>query len=133
MKYLILLCGLLATVVTSAQEQAGEPEKYFPQRLTANDLLLACASSSLTNLGRRRQQYCSGFISGVEEAVRLHAQQGSDEESKPFCFPNGMTAIRYAGVYMKYASRKTTDLNRPAVLVVIEAFADAFACDPKQP
>ncbi len=130
MKYLILLFGLFATVISSAQEQVVEAERYYPQQLTANDLLRACASSSLTNTGRRRQQYCSGFISGVEETVRLYAQQSPAAKSKTFCFPPGMSAIRYAEVYRKYASRKTIDLTRPAVLVVIEAFEDAFACDP---
>ena len=46
-------------------------QPIFPQQLTASDLLTYCSSSSLTDLGRKRQRYCWGFISGVEETIRL--------------------------------------------------------------
>ena len=34
-------------------------------------MLMACASSGLSRIGRERRRYCAGFVSGVEEAVRL--------------------------------------------------------------
>ena len=53
----------------AAQEEGMEPQ--FPQQQSAGDLLRACASSRLTSTGRERRRYCAGFVSGVEEAVRM--------------------------------------------------------------
>ena len=126
---MLLMFGLLITVGARAQESTLDGEPYYPQRLTAKDLLHACASSSLSNLGRRRQQFCAGFISGVEETVRLQQQQNLPTSGTGYCFPQGMTARRFASVYKGYALKKDIDLDRPAVQVVIEALADRFGCD----
>ena len=128
MRYLILLPLLLAMGLTRAG-QPDESETWLPQKLTARDLLYACAASSLTSQGRERQRYCRGFISGVEETLRYY---GSDESGRvAFCFPAGMSARNYGDIFIRYASRKGLDNSRPAVAVVREAFEDAFSC--KQP
>lgn len=125
MRYLMLLPLLLAANLV----RGGQPDEsgsYFPQKLTAHDLLYACAASSLTSQGRERQHYCRGFISGVEETIRY---SGTGEPAvAAYCFPQGMSARNYGDVFIKYASRKGTNTDRPAVLVVQEAFADAFSC-----
>jgi hypothetical protein len=126
MRYLMLLPLLLgACPVLGAQPD--EHGSYFPQKLTAQDLLYACAASSLTSQGRERQRYCTGFISGVEETIR-HSGAGTSAAAV-YCFPQGMAAWNYGDVFIKYASRKGADTGRPAVVVVQEAFADAFSCD----
>jgi hypothetical protein len=126
MRYLMLLPLLLAVNLV----RGGQPDEngsYFPQKLTAQDLLYACAASSLTSQGRERQRYCRGFISGVEETIRYY---GTGESTlAAYCFPQGMSARNYGDVFIKYASRKNIDTGRPAVVVVQDAFADAFSCE----
>ncbi len=128
MKPLVLCIGLLTAINVSAQESPGKSEDYFPQQLSAKDLLYACASSALTSRGRERRRYCSGFISGVEEALRLLAQQSTSAEIEKPCLTKGMTARQYTDIYAKYAHQKSIDLDRPAALVVIEALQAAFPC-----
>ena len=126
MRYMMLLPLLLAAGLA----RGGQPDengRYFPQELTAQDLLYACAASSLTGQGRERQRYCRGFISGVEETIRYY---GTGESGvAEFCFPKGMSARNYGDVFIKHASHKGIDTTRPAVVVVQEAFAAAFSCD----
>jgi hypothetical protein len=125
MRYLILLPLLLAVGLARAG-QPDESETWLPQKLTAQDLLYACAASSLTSQGRERQRYCRGFISGVEETIRYY---GSGEAAgAAFCFPPGMSARNYGDIFIRYASRKGVDTGRPAVAVVREAFEAAFSC-----
>ncbi|MCW8932718.1 MAG: Rap1a/Tai family immunity protein [Gammaproteobacteria bacterium] len=110
--------------IAFAEENTGQ-EKYFPQQMSAKDLMTTCAATYMTSLGRQRKKYCAGFISGVEESTRLLT--GLTIEPK-ICFPKGKTASQYADIYISYASRKTTQLSKPAALVVIESFQDAFPC-----
>lgn len=120
--------GLLASAASLAQDPTQEPEKYFPQQMTAKDLSLYCASSSMTDRGRQRQKYCSGFVSGVEEAVRLLAKQSASSQFSKICLPQGKNGRQFTDVYVKYAVRKATDLKKPAALVVIEALKKEFPC-----
>jgi hypothetical protein len=126
MRYMMLL----PLVLVASLARGGQPDEggnYFPQKLTAQDLLYACAASSLTSQGRERQRYCRGFISGVEETIRYYGTGESPVAA--YCFPQGMSARNYGDVFIRYASRKGTDTGRPAVVVVQEAFTDAFSCD----
>jgi hypothetical protein len=125
MTRVLLAIGLLLTLTCSAQEGDGEPETYFPEQLTAQDLMLTCSSSALTRSGRERRRYCDGFVSGVEEALR---QQRAGRAGRRICVPHGTTARELADGYIRHASRRATDLRRPAALVVIEALEDTFAC-----
>lgn len=125
MRYMMLLPLLLAVGLV----QGGQPDEsgaWLPQKLTAQDLLYACAASSLTSQGREQQRYCRGFISGVEEVIRYYSN--GESATAAFCFPQGMTARKYGDVFIKYASRKGIDTGRLAVVVVREAFEDAFSC-----
>jgi len=110
--------------ISSASEKAEE-NNFFPQKMTAKDLIMACTSSKMTSAGRQRIKYCSGFISGVEETARL---LGKLSIKPKICLSEEKTSRQYADIYIRYASRKTTKLSKPAALVVVEAFQDAFPC-----
>jgi hypothetical protein len=129
MRYLILL-PLLLVVGLARAGQPDESGTWLPQKLTAQDLLYACAASSLTSQGRERQRYCRGFISGVEETLRYYGT--GESGGAVFCFPAGMSARNYGDVFIRYASRKSVDNGRPAVAVVREAFEDAFSCNQQE-
>jgi hypothetical protein len=116
--------GLLLGAAVSAQQQGGDDEVYFPERLTAQELLAHCLSSSLTDRGRQQQRYCWGFVSGVEEALRL----SSDPGTIAFCVPPVETSRRLAQAYIRYAGRRSTDLTRPAARTVIEALRVQYPC-----
>ena len=125
MRYMMLLPLLLAVGLA----QGGQPDEtgaWLPQKLTAQDLLYACAASSLTSQGREQRRYCQGFISGVEEIIRYY--NNGESAAVAFCFPQGMTARKYGDIFIKYASRKDTDTGRLAVVVVREAFENVFSC-----
>jgi len=129
MRYMMLLPLLLAVGLVQGA-QPDETGSWLPQKLTAQDLLFACAASSLTGKGREQQRYCRGFISGVEETIRYYGT--GDSAVAAFCFPQGMTARKYGDVFIKYASRKGVDTGRPAVVVVREAFENVFSCSPQE-
>ena len=122
-RYLMSVVPLLMAAAVMAEE-----ERYFPEQMTAQKLLHACASSSMTATGRERQRYCYGFVSGVEETERL--LRGELSAAPPVvCLPHGKSASFYAGVFRKYAARQGTDLERPAVRVVMEALEWEFRCN----
>ena len=87
--FVVLLSSVLATVPAAAQE-TEEMEPQFPQQQSARDLLVACASSRLTGTGRERRRYCSGFVSGVEEAERVLHPGG--QVARTFCTPPDVSA-----------------------------------------
>ena len=117
----VFVCG-----AAQAQEPTADSDSYFPQRLTAKDLLYACASSAMTSLGRERRTYCSGFISGVEETIRI-GERKRNVRSR-ICVPEKTTARNLANVYIKYASQQGDELVEPAAVLVKRALQDAFPC-----
>ena len=127
MRIPVLVLASLLTTSLWAQESGGDGEDYFPQQFTASELLYACASSSLSNRGRERRRFCGGFISGVEESLRLlDARQGLKVPSG-ICVPKGVSASAFAEAYRKYALDRK-DADAPAAAVVIEALRDAYPC-----
>ena len=129
MRILFLLSvGFFTAAVALAGESDDSAEKYFPQKLTAQELLYYCAASALTSTGRNRQYYCSGFVSGVEESVRLLNTSARDQYKKVICVPEGKPARHFRDVYIRHGAKKSTDLDRPAVLVVLEALEAAYPC-----
>ena len=115
-------------VPAGAQEPAEETDTYFPQQLSARDLLTTCSSSSLIAIGRSRQRYCRGFVSGIEEAVRLLQLRDSSIARTPFCVPAGTTSRELANVFIRHASGPGIDLDRPSTSVVFEALTARFPC-----
>jgi hypothetical protein len=133
-----LTCLFLFTVLSSsapgfAQEQVTDAKPYFPQQLTAKDLLFTCAASSLTDLGRERRNYCAGFVSGVEETMRLREKQFSRDEDSSICVPSGTTARKLADVFIRYSSQSKADLTQPAAALVIKALQETFPCRQQAP
>jgi|GEM_PF-1246245 len=135
----LLLAPLLAAGQTPSDEQT-QPE--FPQQQNAGDMLLACASSRLSRLGRERRRYCAGFVSGVEEAVRLLRMSGQtsiatpDQMSEPtgnqaptrICTPKDISASQLADAFIHYGANHKGELPDPAALVVLHALQTAFPC-----
>ena len=113
-----------------AKDETETSQPIFPQQLTARNLLSHCASSSLTDLGRTRQRYCWGFISGVEESVRLQLQKSPVTVAQKICVPEGVSSRNLAKAYTRYAGRKDYDLERPAAQVVVEVLVNAYPCKP---
>jgi hypothetical protein len=149
-RHLTLITLLLAPLLAAGQTpptEATQPE--FPQQQNAGDMLLACASSRLSRLGRERRRYCAGFVSGVEEAARLlqlggeisivMPDQMSDPMSEPrsdqaptrICTPENISASELADVFIHYGANHEGELPDPAALVVLHALQAAFPC-PKQ-
>jgi hypothetical protein len=127
-KALIFVLITVLVVPVGAQGQEEESDKHFPQQLSALGLLTTCASSSLTETGRSRQRYCRGFVSGVEEAVRLLELRVPGSTSFTLCVPAGTTSSVLADVFIRHASRAGVDLTRPAALVVLDALTERFTC-----
>ena len=93
-------------------------------------MLLACASSRLSRMGRERRRYCAGFVSGVEEAIRL-LQQGSpttDPAATRICTPAHISAGELAEVFINYGANHEGELPEPAALVVLHALQSAYPC-----
>jgi hypothetical protein len=128
-----LLAGLLSGTVAAAQSAEGDVDALFPQQLSARTLLTYCASSSITDRGRQRQRYCAGFISGVEESLRLLQKPDGQGRFPALCASANTTARELQDAYVRYAARSDADLTRPAALVAFEALAAAYACREDQP
>ena len=117
---------LLAAAPVSADEPPRPMEPQFPQQQSARDLLTACASSRMTSTGRERRRYCSGFVSGVEEAVRL---LGSGQAAGvSLCTPADVTATALADAFLRYGASHEGELDEPAAGVVLYALAAAYPC-----
>lgn len=127
MKIMALMTALFLTAVAGAEEQIIDNETYFPQQMTAQQLLNACASSTMTNRGRKSRKFCEGFISGVEETLRLQSIKQTSSDSKLLCVHEGKSASNFADIYINYAS-KGKSLNAPAASVVMKALQAAYPC-----
>ena len=126
MRSLIITITMLLALNIAAETEPDEMVPDFPQQQTARDLLTACASSTISNLGRARRKYCAGFVSGVEEAIRYKSQLlGADSR---ICPASGITAQQLADAYIRYANANPKQLDKPAVEVVFEALKQAFPC-----
>jgi hypothetical protein len=117
---LVPLCLLL----TAGAARADEPAAVHPQQLSARDLLQACASSALTATGRERRRYCDGFVSGVEEGIRL----GVQAPGMNICVPPDISSRRLSEAYIRYAADHRNDLGRPAAVVVMDALRETYSC-----
>ena len=126
-RLLTVIAGLLMVISAAANEEAEVTEQYFPQQISAKKLLVYCASSAMTKSGRERRQYCAGFVSGVEEAVRLlHLNQPA--AGYRICVPEGTSAREIAKGYIGYASTRQKNIDQAAVMIVIEALQNRYPC-----
>lgn len=124
-RFLVMLFSLLP-MLAPAQEPVAQEQMQFPQQMSAGRLLEACASSSMTRTGRERQRYCAGFVSGVEETVRILQEQHKLEAS--VCLPTGVSAKALSDVFIRYSANRRQNMGKPAAAVVLEALKDAWPC-----
>ncbi len=124
---LFFLLFLLLPLSAMTHQQLDEIESQLPQQLSAKDLLIKCSSSLLTNRGRQNRLYCYGFVSGIEEAVRLLNQQGKTDI--PVCMPSGITARRLASEFVSYTNSHKENLDKTAAEGTLQALLEAFPCD----
>jgi len=125
-KHLFTLVLLGSPVMLAAQEEAVEEETGFPQQMSAQDLQRTCASSSLSDAGRQRRRYCVGFISGVEEGVRVLHRQHMLEMS--ICLPEKISGRDLTNVSLKHTTDNPGQLGKPAAQVVIDALSQTYPC-----
>jgi len=125
-----LVLGLCVAFLSPLPVPASteDTESYFPQQLSANDLLTLCASSSLTAKGRARRSYCDGFISGIEEGLRLYKISYPIDAAATVCVPEGTRSRTMAESFIRHASAKGVDLSQPAASVALAALRAAFPC-----
>jgi hypothetical protein len=115
----------LPSLALAAEEEDGMGAQ-FPQQQSAGDLLRFCAASRLTATGRERRRYCAGFVSGVEEAVRL--LQAGGRAPVRVCTPPDVSAAALAQVYVKYGAGHERELGDAAAEMVLHALAEAYPC-----
>jgi len=120
----------LLPMLALAQEPVTQEQTQFPQQMSASRLLEACASSALTQTGRERRRYCAGFVSGVEEAVRILQEQHRLEAS--VCLPEGVSAKALSDVFIRYSANRQQHMDKPAAGIVLEALMDAWPCKELQ-
>lgn len=123
---LVLILLGIPVSVTAQEEGDAEEEIRFPQQISARDLQSTCASSSLSNTGRQRRRYCIGFISGVEEGVRILHMQHMLELA--ICLPEKASGRALTNVFIKYTTDHPGQLEKPAAQVVIDALTRAYPC-----
>jgi len=128
MRTLLLLLSMWTATGLAAPEREADALEYFPQQLTASRLLFYCAGSALTNSGRERVKTCAGFISGVEEGVRLLEARAQLTEPSGICVPKGTSSSRFAEAYRRYAVKRTSE-DEPAASVVLEVLRKAYPCE----
>lgn len=118
----------LAAAPAPAHEvpEAAAVEPEFPQQQSAGDLLRACASSRLTASGRERRRYCAGFVSGVEESVRLLGL--GKAAGLRLCMPVDVTAAQLADAFVRYGAAHDDRLDEPAAGVALYALSEAYPC-----
>jgi hypothetical protein len=122
---LLLLILSSATVAGWAQEPESPDPPVPPVKESAGGLLKACAASSLTPRGRLRLRYCYGYLTGVEETMRVLMKT-----QDVLCPPPAITTRELARVYVSYASVRSDSLHLPAVTMVARALRDRFPCRP---
>ena len=123
----LLMTGAAAMTSTAAETTSSEGET-LPQNLSAGALMTYCASSSVSGQGRQRQRYCAGFMSGVEETLRMLSASETEASYPALCVPANTSARKLQDTYRRHAGRPGTDLNRPAAVVAVEALIGAYPC-----
>ncbi|MCL6414402.1 hypothetical protein MIB92_01950 [Aestuariirhabdus sp. Z084] len=117
--------GVLLVLALPAFAQEADSEAFFPQQMNARQLLLQCSSSSMTASGRERQRYCDGFISGIEESLRLAAPLHAKQL---ICAPEGVRAKQLSRAFISFANSHQADLVKPAAAVVVDALSSTYPC-----
>jgi len=123
----IALCSTLLSPLPGTAS-TGDVEAVFPQQMNARKLMTFCASSALTAKGRTQRRYCDGFVSGIEEGMRLYKFTFPAESDAAVCVPAGTSSRALSQAFVQHAASNGVDLERPAAAVVLEALQKGFAC-----
>jgi len=123
-----IFVSLLGLICPAHAQSEDKSEEVLPMYLSAGGLLNDCAASSLTSLGRERRRFCAGFISGVEESMRLAQETSQNVGSDVICAPPNVSARQLAEAYVRYANQARERLGRPAAEMVVQALRDTYPC-----
>ena len=125
----LALCSTLLLPL-SASGSPDDGEEVFPQQMNARKLMTFCASSALTAKGRSQRRYCDGFVSGVEEGMRLHnfTHPANSDVDIAFCVPAGKSSRALSEAFVRHATTQDVNLEQPAAAVVLEALQRRFSC-----
>ena len=124
---LVALCATLLLPLSGAA-LTSDGDTVFPQQMNARQLMTFCASSALTAKGRIRRRYCDGFVSGIEEGIRLYKFTYPTESKGAVCVPEGTSSRMLSQAFVQHATSKGVNLDQPAAAVVLEALQRRFAC-----
>jgi|SRR5210317_868681 hypothetical protein len=124
---LIALCSTLLFPLPGTASTSDD-ETVFPQQMNAGKLMTYCASSALTARGRTQRRYCDGFVSGIEEVMRLYKFTFTAESNVAVCVPAGTSSRTLSQAFVQHATSQGVDLDQPAAAVVLEALQHSFAC-----
>ena len=125
----LALCSTLLLPL-SGNASTDDGEEVFPQQMNAKKLMTFCASSALTAKGRNQRRYCDGFVSGVEEGMRLHkfTHPADSDVDVAFCVPAGTNSRALSEAFIRHATKQDVNLEQPAAAVVLEALQRRFPC-----
>jgi len=123
----LLLLWVIATPIPAAEEKVAA-DTIFPQKLTAGELKVFCAASVMTNIGRQRQRYCDGFLSGIEEGVRVLGLNSKMEAAPSLCVPADVPAWQMRSTFVKNSAGMQPAKDKPAAMYAIEVLEKSYPC-----
>lgn len=118
------------------------PGAVHSQSVTGNQLLDNCSGS-----GIERTAYCLGYLSGVNEGLRLGvilpllAEGGSTADELNAhanaylltCIPDNVTNQQNMDIVTRYLQDNPSTRHQPAHVLVIMAMREAFPCPAEAP
>ncbi|MEE4218993.1 MAG: Rap1a/Tai family immunity protein [Xanthomonadales bacterium] len=124
--FLLLLC-VISTPIAAAEMEAVD-DIVFPQKLTAKELQVFCAASGMSNTGRQRQRYCEGFLSGIEEAVRVLGLIRKTEMTSFLCMPADISAREMRSAFVRNSVAMEPAKDKPSAMYAIEVLGKSYPC-----
>lgn len=107
-------------VSLSAAAVATELGKSY--MANGSELLTYCAKSTAN-----AQSACLGYIAGVSDAIINDLIRDRASPVKA-CIPRSVRAGDRAAIVIKWLSRHTDQLRKPAATLVVRALSEAFPC-----
>lgn len=123
---LVLFC--MISTSTLAAEMKAAPDIVFPQKLTAEELQMFCAASGMSSTGRQRQRYCEGFLSGIEEGVRVLGLISGTETTPALCMPADVSGRQMRIAFVRNSVSMDPAKDKPSALYAIEVLEKSYPC-----
>ena len=124
--FLVLFC-VISTPIPAAEMKA-DSDIIFPQKLTAKELQVFCAASAMSNTGRQRQRYCEGFLSGIEESVRVLGRISGTETTLSLCMPADVSARQMRSAFVRNSVDMEPAKDKPSAMFAIEVLERSYPC-----